>query len=531
MDIEYFLDQYDTEKGRINAALPKIWSYSRHDPLPTAPDIPLSVATTWELSLQTLSRDTSLKDSKIQLLMLSGFLGKAVISESIFQAYFQQSQNRPDWTNAFTVENSSQFDVYLFRETLAEMGRLCLLKAYNIDKNGITWSLHPLIQDWAQYRHSREECQNFTILALDIIQYSLDSYGSDWPTLRTDSLNHHLLRPHVEACYSNCQNYLTEAYSLGNPDTATPALKIANFFASDNRFDIAEKLQQQVANLSPTGSMRNFSALRQLAQTFHAKREFEAAAVIRDTLRRQVLFDTDSIEEALLLLEQAMTYRSQANESKTKDDSETKIMASLDLGNQSIQIIERLKGRKSLEYGSAIARLATIYYHAGNLKEARTLGEEAVTTIRQALGENDLKTIEVRHQLAVTLAKMGETAKAISIHQEVWDARSRALGQYHNDTLSAQLFVARALRLDGQLEKANDMHNDVLAKAEAANGPGHNDTKKAARRLWRCLIARECFEEAESLLDKYKIQLTQKEEEALVEALRKLELSKVKSVT
>lgn len=46
---------------------------------------------------------------------------------------------------------------------------------------------------------------------------------------------------------------------------------------------------------------------------------------------------------------------------------------------------------------------------------------------------------------------------------------------------------------------------NVLVKTEAARGPGYNDTKKAARGLWRCLITRERFEEAESLLDNYTI--------------------------
>ncbi|KAF3766651.1 hypothetical protein M406DRAFT_76171 [Cryphonectria parasitica EP155] len=361
--------------------------------------------------------------------------------------------------------------------------------------------------------------------AVEVLACSLDSYGPEWPILRGPSRQHHLLRPHVEGCYNNCEKWLPEQDVKVSDQIwtrASSALMLANFFASDNQYNLAEELQRRYIALMRCNSPEKRSALRQLSKTMFLKDQLSEARDIQEAILKQSDFIVDDIEGALLLVDLALTYRGQAYEAelgKMSDQASDLLDMSFEMRVRGLETFRSLKGAESKEAASASAHLATIEYHKGNLHSARELEEAAVAILTKTNGERDLRTLEAKQELAVTLAKLGETKTAIMMHQEVWDGRSQVLGPEHPKNLRCEIMLARALRLDGQLTKAHERNENALAKMSVLRGRDHAETIQAGGSFWRCLIAEGRIEEADQLRDEYGIALTAIEEDMRAQAI------------
>lgn len=316
MDLEFFLVNYENEKQRIHTALPALWRYGRRRSGDDQDKIPLSIATTWELSLNLVSGTPEAREAKTQLLVVSAFFGRTNITEDLFKAYSHSTPKEatPPWMHFFTKPNTRDIDSYIFREAITEMGRLCLLQSYHIDAQGVTWQFHPVVQDWAQIRQGSERVESLALTALSILQCSLEDYENGSVLApRYKGETYQRLRPHVEACYTNCRQFLlrTENF-LTDPGLVRAATRIANFFSFDGRYEVAKELQRRMADIFPPGSPEHKRARWQLANTLIRSLEHsEAAKLLEEAVRAQVKGSED-VEDAFQLLELSSICRTQA---------------------------------------------------------------------------------------------------------------------------------------------------------------------------------------------------------------------------
>ncbi|KAJ5614395.1 hypothetical protein N7528_008049 [Penicillium herquei] len=408
VDLGFFLTNYETEKKRVHAALPALWRYGRRRSEGDPEKIPLSIATTWELSLNLLFGTSEVKDAKTKLLVISAFFGRTNITEDLFKTYSNSTPKEatPTWMNFFIHPDTQEVDLYTFRETIADMGRLCLLQSYVINAQGVTWQFHPVVQDWAQIRQGTKELENLALLALRILKCSMDDYETGSilvPRYRAE--NYQRLRPHVEACYTNCRQALLEERNyFMDPGLLSATFRVANFFSFDRRYELAKEIQRRVIDLSTPGSLEYKRARWNLASTLiRTLEQSDAAKILEEAVLKQVEGSED-VEDAFQILELSSIYRTQALNPRQFPDAGKTIQNSLDLSIKALEILRRLRGDTTLEVASALEDLASAEYHGGNLSRALELGKEVLSVGTSILGAEASSTLNAKNHLAVTYA-------------------------------------------------------------------------------------------------------------------------------
>ncbi|VUC38149.1 unnamed protein product [Clonostachys rosea] len=521
MELKFFLREYEEEQEHIHKALPSIWIYRRGGPNPETEKL-LSIATTWELSLNLLKGGPERREAKIKLLALSAFLGKSEVSEKLFSWYMERCSDHPSWMIQFTEPTGQVFDRHIFREAIAEMGRLCLLQRYRVRDDGISWRFHPVVRDWAIHRHSEDIAKSFIHLAIQILQHSMGDLQPTWlfdDETEEQPQSHSQLRPHVRACYSNWQRLLGYPKFFDMPGGYRSALKFAKFFCSDGDYETAEQIQRGICHEvfpdSPPWSL----TMRQLAKTLFSSGEWLQAARVQEQVVSKLVPGSEDLEGAFQLTELAYLY--QWPSQRVSNQEELMARAS-ELVSRGYAAITRLQGANSLAAASTMIVLAEIKYHSKDYAAALDLERRAVAIMEACLGNDNLTTARTRSSLGVTLAKLEHYAEAERIHLDVRAFHLKTLGPCHPNTMETERWLARDWRLSGKLGEARQLNEDILKRAVASFGSSHNDTKQAANALWRCLIAQREVDAADQLQREYSMKLKSVEEESRDEALREL---------
>ncbi|KAB8253816.1 hypothetical protein BDV32DRAFT_155798 [Aspergillus pseudonomiae] len=520
MDLEFFLSEYENEQQRIHASLPVIWRYERRSSGDDPARLPLSIATTFELSLNLVSGDSFLKSAKAQLLVVSSFFGRTNITQGLFNNFIKSGVQYPKWMGAFTSPETGTLDSYIFREAISEMGRLCLLQSYQIDSQGVVWQFHPVVQDWAQHREGQTVRGEFAMLALNILRYSLSDYRN--ASTHNSQYTVHAyqsLRPHVEACYTNCRGLLLEESSLAEHRTADAAQKLANFFSQDGRYELAKSLQRKIVKEALPGSQQHKWALRQLANTLTREQELVEAACLHEQAVQSLVVGEENVEDAFQLLELSEVYRLEAMVPQLYPNTVKLTQSSLALASRALSAMRRLKGDNSLEVVSAMSALAETEYQVGNLAKAKAIEEQVLSIRTKILGETNSATLDAKDNLAVTYAKQKNCEEAARMHEEVRHIRTSTLGALHPHTLRTERWLARAWRMAGYLDKARVLNEDILQRALGAFGHDHYDTKQAANALWRCLVAQGLIGQADQIQEEFGLLLTVTEDAMRAEAV------------
>ncbi|KAJ5362068.1 hypothetical protein N7541_002912 [Penicillium brevicompactum] len=523
MDLDFFLEQYESEQKRFHETVPLTWRYKRRnsDTDHRLVETTLTIASTWELSLDSLSGNEELRSAKTQLLVISAFFGRNTVTEDIISSYFRATnvKSRPSWMATFARRDHS-FDSQMLRESIAEMGRLCLLQFYHIDSQGASWRFHPVVQDWAMHRSEDQSSQ--ALLAADIIQHQLDDYQPTWVLSTLDSgagrHSHLVVRPHVIACYTNCERLLPESECLGQGKTAKIALRFASFLRSDGQYEISEKLLSRVVEKSVPRSWEYCMATRQLAETMCSRGHWRRASELQEQVIQHSSEREEDLETAFLLAELAYIYQYQGSQPEAFEDHESRMNKGLELASRSYAIITAIESEDSVAASASLWLLSAIAYHRKDFLTARDFGQRVVNIRERAFGSRNLSTVDAKENLAVFLAKLGQGEEAATIHQEDRAILATAYGPNHPKTLEAERMLARAWRLCGQFGKAHQLGTEILERAEGRFGSDHHDTERAANGLWRTLVMARKFSEASEIQKKYNLRLSDADNEIFREA-------------
>lgn len=145
--------------------------------------------------------------------------------------------------------------------------------------------------------------------------------------------------------------------------------------------------------------------------------------------------------------------------------------------------------------------LSVLLSEQGRVAEAEPLARKAVEQGRALLGDDNANTLVWMNNLANLLARQANNAAAEELYRQVIDARRRVLGAEHPQTLTTMSSLANILVEDGgqRLIEGETTQRLVLEQRQRLLGPTHADTLMSMNNLVKALLARELYEEAETL--------------------------------
>ncbi|KAI1457629.1 hypothetical protein F4805DRAFT_427611 [Annulohypoxylon moriforme] len=146
-----FLPQYEEQKVYMLRQPSYSWAPS---------DENQNVFTTWELSLRALGTSEEDRARKSHFLSVCSFLSPHRISCVHFEQHYRRQSvdkcmwcsKHHGWMKIFS-NFRGEFDRTRFREVVTEFEALSLVESCSVDASGlVSFSLHPLVRDWAMVR-------------------------------------------------------------------------------------------------------------------------------------------------------------------------------------------------------------------------------------------------------------------------------------------------------------------------------------------------------------------------------------------
>ncbi|KAH8806692.1 hypothetical protein DL96DRAFT_1822279 [Flagelloscypha sp. PMI_526] len=509
----------------------------------TTDDYKHTVYTTWTISFNKLSSPA------VQLLEYLCFMHHEGIPSRIFEdAWKVRKQQDKDaipgslaaFLSSFRAVDST-WDILRFRTLVKEILSFSLVE---FNTRNHTFSLHPLVQQWAQSQccHSRETIRSSqTLLSLAAPQGE-----SNDDIVMTLSLLPHLrastqtgLDVHFTLLYSLGRIYkrggafqkcaavyeqekskMQKELGLEHPDTLASMNNLALAYSNLGQHKDALKLHDQQLALctrvlgaehpDTLTSMNNLASIySNLGQYKDALKlhEQELALCTRvlgkehpDTLTSMnnlalTYSDLGQHKDALVLKEQVLAIRTQILGEEHPDTlTSMNNLASTysDLGqyNDALKLKEQvlalrtqILGKEHPDTLTSISDLALTYWYLGQHKDALKLNEQVLALYTQILGAEHPDTLTSMNNLALTYSDLGQHKDALKLKEQVVALSTQILGEEHPDTLNSMNNLASTYSDLGQHKDALKLKEQVLALRTQILGAEHPDTLTSMNNL------------------------------------------------
>lgn len=464
-----------------------------------------SVYTTWELSFHRLSAPAK------QLLLLVAFIERCAILEDIFKGAAVGAQSFTSTMLPTATEQAVRQTVLDFLLGLQDAtGAWSDVELLNILSELVSWSLltyervkqtytiHPLVQDWAQAMAPDKFMaveQTTFLLALSIdrgrVRGSKDhafrrtmvphvnkvlSYNQTinpeyaWRLLRVYDEVQQFQR--MEVLARHVMGHWKVALGAHHPDTLLSMTCLARALRKQ------VPLHEMIASGLCPGV--DFPEASRSDSVNHEQLEDEAPHFKQSPLL-QLLPDTEG--------EVHQKTRVEGDLVKTKS-MESLVVAYLGPGLSQLKEAEMLEtyalatrkqvlGEEHLDTTISMTNLASTYRAQGRLKEAEALGREALAIRIKTLGENHVETLQCIASLALTCLPQGQLDEAETLATKALGARMQILGKDHPDTLQSMAIVARIYGGQGRLAEAESLWLSVLQARKRVFGDHHPSTQRS----------------------------------------------------
>ncbi|KAH8795890.1 hypothetical protein DL96DRAFT_1722748 [Flagelloscypha sp. PMI_526] len=409
----------------------------------TTNDYKHTIYTAWTISFNRLTSDAAF------LLELLCFMHYDAIPSQIFEdawkpLYSQVQGAVPTTLTAFLSSLTavdSTWNILRFRMLIREIISFSLI---DYDTDNCTFSLHPLVQQWAkgQSRHSQETIRSTqTLLCLAT---PIGNHQRDY-AMRISILPH--MRDSAETGIHVHYSLLDRAgfvyYHGGLLEESSEAYEIA-----------MSESQERLGSEHPytLNSMSNLAAsYSKLGQG----------------------------QKALQLMEHVLALRT-----RILGEEHPETLATM--GNLATIYLELGHGFwvKSIpKLLTCMNILATTYSKLNQHHKALELDEQVLAVRIRILGEEHPDTLITTGNLAVTHSKIGQYRDALRLEEQVLALRTRVLGKEHPDTLMSMSNLATTYSTLGQHPKALELKEKVLTLRTSILGEEHPDTLTSMNNL------------------------------------------------
>ncbi|KAH8834410.1 hypothetical protein DL96DRAFT_1810687 [Flagelloscypha sp. PMI_526] len=425
----------------------------------TTDDYEHTVYTTWTMSVNKLSSPA------VRLLELLCFMHYEGIPSRIFEDAWKCSKKvNEDVIPTILVAFLSNFravdstwDILRFRMVVKEIQSFSLIE---FNTSNQTFSLHPLVQQWAQSqcRDSRKViCCVQTLLSLATPrEETKDGF------VRTLSL-----LPHLRV-------------------------------AAQTRLDVHFTLLHYIGLIYNRGGM--FQECAAVYEQRKAKMQEEFGIEHPDTLScisnlAVAYSDLGRHRDALILKEKVLMVRKRTlgeEDPATLTSMSNLALTCLELGQhmdalklqeQALVLNIQIQGKDHPNTLTSMNNLAGIYSDLGHHRDALKLREQVLALSPRVMGREHPSTLINMSNLAMTHSYLGQHGDALKVTEQVLALRIRILGKEHPDTLTSMNNLARTYLDLAQYKDALKLQKQVVALNAKVLGKEHPYTLKSTSNL------------------------------------------------
>ncbi|KAH8806708.1 hypothetical protein DL96DRAFT_1686144 [Flagelloscypha sp. PMI_526] len=453
-----------------------------------------TVYTTWTISFDKLSPPA------VWFLELLCFMHHEGIPARIFEdawkVYKQVEEDAipPGLVNflpSFEAVDST-WDIRRFRTLVKEILSYSLIE---FNTSNRTFSLHPLVQQWAQSQchHAQDAIRSTqTLLSLatpkggstDDCIMTLSLLPHVRASVQT-GLNVHLtllhnfghiyrqggmFREYATVCEQETE-MMQKDFGLEHPATLRSMGDVALAYSALGRYKDALNLEVQILELrrrslgeEHPGTLAN---MNNLAMNFSDLGQHKDAL----KLKEQALALSKRIQgeehpcSLTCMNNLAMTY---SDLGRHKD--------ALKMQEQVLALNVRIQGEEHPDTLVSMNSLARIYSHLGQHRDALKLAEQGLALRRRILGQEHPDTLTGMNNLAQTYSDLGQHKDALKMKEQVLVCRTKILGQEHPHTLESMNNLAFTYSRLGQHRDALQLYKQTLALETQIQGEEHPHT-------------------------------------------------------
>ncbi|KAH8834481.1 hypothetical protein DL96DRAFT_1810741 [Flagelloscypha sp. PMI_526] len=433
-------------------------------------DSPSSEHATWEISFKQLSLNAAL------LLKFLSFMHHDNIPSRLFQdaweVYADQDEDAVPpilikFLSSFTAVNST-WDALHFRTLVGELLSFSLL---GFDQVRNTFSLHPLVQQWARgysqhFRDNAHATQTLLSLASPIGDSVLD-------IVRKKSLLPHLR----ESVMVGITSHYTLLSRMGHVFRRGGSLDIS--------FDVYQEALKESQLIFGASNPETLYSMHNLALAYSDLGQHRNALELNEQvlkLRKQILGEEHpdtlrilKLQKLILGGEHPETLRSMHNLGIIYSDLGQHRRA-LEMKEQVLKLRRQILGDEHPDTIGSMHNLARTYSNLGQHRNALELNEQVLQLRKRILGEEHPNTLSSMSNLALTYSDLGQHRNALELKKRILKLRTHVLGEEHPDTLKSMTNLARTFSDLGKHDNALQLNRQVLKLRKQILGQEHTDT-------------------------------------------------------
>lgn len=361
------------------------------------------------------------------------------------------------------------------------------------DRFSDTYSMHPLVHQWAQARFSDSDRQIWARCALNVLSASVSTTANaSNRSFRRD------LIPHIDACLRYTEN-LFDTLEQGSDEAVAREVGISNVYAENGQWRKAERLRQHVLSVRKSKLGLDHPSTLEImsdladgywnlfeianALKFH-KLVNEHGAAVYGSSDRRTLKSYDNMAKTMWLC--GMTE------------------AAAKLSEKTVSMMENYLGNGHPDTLTAIFNLARCRLHRGQPQEAEKRLNFVLEQRRKMLGECHLDTISAYAELGATYHALRRFDIAEDLMQRVVHERSRLLGSQHAYTLWAKNDLAKVYIDQGRPQEGERVLVEVLSIATQTLGRDHIGTFMTMYNLGRAYNGQGKWSDGRNTLEELK---------------------------
>jgi tetratricopeptide (TPR) repeat protein len=460
-----FLQQYDKRIEHYFGQTPKVWDYKRRASEETKA-FPLSVRTTWEMSLEQIPDGEGRRESVEHLLALSAFLGGADISSLVYEVFYDYADEPPSWMSVFATPGS--WDAYDYEDVITELSRLSLLQQMTTDNDECIFSLHPLIRDWVQLRIPQQKRTEYVVESAIV----LASYVNKHIPTNSLSTSRRILS-YQDALVQSMSRFSNPNVQLGTGVLRDAGRCFALFYNLHGRYNDAEVLLNMVrANDEQQHGLTHpflLDTTRHLASVLKNQGQHVKAQQLLEPVLKKAEAVYDSAPEVLeLRMELAAVYAKQG-----------KLQESKIVHENLLEYYTNHTGSHSVQFLRCLEQLGQLYRWQGKHDAAIGYFTRVLEYYEKNVGHDKLHTFRVIVHLANARRALSQYAEAEKLLLQALKGLENSVGVYHPDTAGVHVDIAISFRSIGQFEKAESHFALAIDGFNKSLGPGHPDTLRA----------------------------------------------------
>lgn len=453
-----FLRDYRNYQDQVLSARPQssLWEYQRAGE--EDEQTPLSVFTTWDMSLSCISGDAEIKKYKLHFICICAFLDPTELGEAVFKKLIIQSANSPpEWADIFL--SRGEWSSQKFRNTIAEFRDLSLLENAQHSDEGVLFNIHPLVSEWIKRRISSQERDTYLIEVCHLLDNIIPE-SDDLPILSQSMEGFRSVSAHVSACSRNCVEYLTDCCLAASGPLQETGKRFAVFISlygtSKDALSICDKALEGKEKHGEPWSYHYAQIALIRARWLSANRQWRAASLLLQEVRQAIESVSDISTEMIVCIgcQLGAVWSAQHRH----EDARRLLHHYHDRAIRAL-------GRENLIVAGCLRNLAAVYRSLGELERAQTYAVEARSLYQLLCGPDHVLTL-----LMDILS--GQFYISTSRYEEAWQLHASnatklrdRLGLLHPDTLRMYLSVAVDYLL---LERLDDAFHTVGKVLEVA---------------------------------------------------------------